>query len=82
MTSLFVAKKLYTETQIKDFITNCNSEFHEKVYHAIYSYAQNTKQSVMPFSNWIKEYESNLSVIGNTSPGDYIKSKIYEDYNG
>ncbi len=80
--SFFVANRLYNETDIKDFIMNCDSSYHPEVYEAIKSYAQETEQYIKPFSEWVHEYDPDLYVVGSVTPGGYIKDKIEEDYYG
>ena len=57
MSSHFIANQLYTETEIKDYIMNCDSKHHKAVYEAIVSYGQETEQYIMPFQDWIKEFD-------------------------
>ena len=82
MSSHFIANQLYTETEIKDYIMNCDSKHHKAVYEAIVSYGQETEQYIMPFQDWIKEFDDKVRVIGAGSPGDYVRNSINNDYYG
>jgi hypothetical protein len=81
-TSHFIANHLYGETEIRDYIMNCDSQYHPDVYEAIHSYSLDTEQYIMPFSDWINEHNPDVHVIGPLTPGDYIKQNVYKDYYG
>ena len=81
-TSFLMAKGLLTDTTIKDYIMNCKREDHPKIYEAIKNHMEASEQYVTPFSEWVKDYDSNLYVVGAVTPGGYIRDKVNEDYYG
>ena len=82
MTSHFIANGLYLETEIKDYIMNCDSKYHKEVYEAIVSYSKDTTQTILPFAEWVNEQNPDLHVIGPLTQGDYIRESINNDYYG
>ena len=82
MTSHFLAKGLYLETEIKDYIMNCDRKYHIAVYGAIISYSKDTTQVILPFAEWVNEQNPDLHVIGPLTQGDYIRGNIHNDYYG
>jgi len=82
VSSYFIAQGLLSDTDIKNRIMNCDSSEHPKLYEAIFNHMEASEQRIMPFSQWVNEYDPSFHTVGSADAGSYTRAKIEEDYYG
>jgi hypothetical protein len=74
MKNLFVTKGIYNTNDQLNYIMNAPASEHAALWATLHAKAaQSTEQTSSTVADYLKEYDSQLLVLNNTSPGKIIR---------